>query len=103
MEIRHLRCFIAVAEELHSARAAERLHIEQSLLSRAIKELEEDLGAQLLAGRTPMLTTYLLRRGNEPSEVLARFIERTSTVAPGDDDAITVLAVRRRRILSDRR
>ena len=47
MEFRHLRCFLAVAEELHFARAAEKLHMEQSPLSRAIKELEEDLGMQL--------------------------------------------------------
>jgi DNA-binding transcriptional LysR family regulator len=52
VELRHLRYFVAVAEELNFTRAAERLHIAQQALSSAIRQLEERVGAQLVERTT---------------------------------------------------
>lgn len=76
MELRHLRCFCAVADELHFARAAERLHIEQSPLSRSIKELEADLGVRLFDRSTR--STRLTRAGYAFLEHVPRVLSAIS-------------------------
>lgn len=86
MEFRHLRCFMAVAEELHFARAAERLHIEQSPLSRAIKELEEDLGVDLFVRTTR--NTRLTRAG----KLFMEHVPRVFTALQQARDSVKAVA-----------
>ncbi len=81
IELRHLRYFVAAAEDLNFRRAAERIHVDQTSLSRAIRDLEEQLGAPLFV-RLPRklhLTPAGLRLLREARRLLIRFerIKRT--------------------------
>ncbi|MEI9936648.1 MAG: LysR family transcriptional regulator [Pseudomonadota bacterium] len=59
MELRHLRYFVAIAEEENFRRAASKLHVSQSPLSRQMQQLEEEVGAELfeVSGRGVKLTS----------------------------------------------
>ncbi len=74
IELRHLRYFIAVAEELNFRRAADRIHIDQTPLSRTIRDLEDQLGVQLFvrAPRKLHLTPAGLRLLKEARKVFIR-------------------------------
>jgi len=81
MELRHLRYFITVAEEMSFTRASRKLHIAQPPLSRQIRKLEEDLGVMLLErnSRSMRLTNagrILLEEGRGMLSQAAGIVER---------------------------
>ena len=89
VELRQLRYFVAVAEELHFGRAAERLHMSQSPLSRAIRELERELGLVLFVRTTrrveltPAGTALLERARRALAEIDAAVDEARRAVGAG--------------------
>ncbi len=95
IELRHLRYFVAVAEELHFGRAAERLHLSQPPLSQQIRKLEEMLGHHLFArtSRSVNLTeagAAFLERARRTLLNVQRDIEETRSVGRGEVGSLNV-------------
>ena len=85
MELRHLRYFVAVAEELNFTRAAKKLHINQPPLSAQIRKLENELGTQLFRRLT---------RGIELTDAGKLLLEQARIILKQVDEA--TVGVRRR-------
>ncbi|TCB67762.1 DNA-binding transcriptional regulator HcaR [Acinetobacter sp. ANC 4178] len=81
MELRHLRYFITVAEELNFSKAALKLYTAQPSLSQQIKDLEEDVGVQLL---------YRTKRKVELTEEGAVFLEQARLTLAQADKAVAM-------------
>ncbi|WBB99233.1 MULTISPECIES: LysR family transcriptional regulator [unclassified Solwaraspora] len=93
MELRQLEYFVAVAEERHFTRAAERMHVAQSGLSASIRSLERELGASLFVRNTRSVELT-----NEGRALLSEARHALSNVAAAKDAVAAVRGLLRGRL-----
>ncbi|MGH3669931.1 MAG: LysR family transcriptional regulator [Pseudonocardiaceae bacterium] len=99
-DLRQLRVFVAVAEELSFTRAAQRLYLGQQAVSKAVRQLERELGVELLVRTTHEVGlteagATLLESGREVLAVADAAFERTREVGHGLSGTVRVGATPR--------